>query len=267
MNPYVAVFGVIFLVSLAIPALLYLLRHFFFCCGKKVRHISGTTFSLFASLYAFFLGFYVVSLWNDFGVAKSVVADEANAIHAAHYYSCEFRDSVAFREALGRYARSVMTEEWAVMNRDLTMNPHTHALYLAVWEAFRALRPENKEDNILYVNLGNQLLESSRQRNARQLLLCGNIYPPVWVIIIFGFFGSCLALFCANPDQEGGQLLMEFVVVFTVLSCIYFIYDISSPFSGIMNIPPDAFRTLLVHMRETDPAVALAVPAVGASGF
>jgi len=34
-----------------------------------------------------------------------------------------------------------------------------------------------------------------------------------------------------------------------------------------MNIPPDAFRTLLVHMRETDPAVALAVPAVGASGF
>lgn len=261
MNPYVQIFSVIFLVSLAIPALLFLLRRYFSCCGKQVRHISGTTFSLFASLYAFFLGFCVVTLWNAFGVAKNVVAEEANAIHAASYFSREFNDSSGFRSALAGYVQSVIKEEWPEMDRKEVMHAHTHQLALQVWDAFRALRPMDKEDNTLYANLGNVLLEASRQRNARALLLSGNIYPPVWVIIIFGFFGSCLALFCANPDQEGGQLLMEFVVVFTVLSCIYFIYDINSPFSGVLNVSPEAFQNVLDRMCEANPFVTGASPA------
>lgn len=260
MNAYVQVFGCIFVVSLLIPGLLYMLRRAFYCCGKTVRHVSGTTFSLFASLYAFFLGFYVVSLWTDFGLAQKVVADEANAIHAASYFAKEFSESVPFRQALARYTQSVITDEWQQMDRDLAMSDRTNKLILEVWDAYRALRPKDKSDNILYVNLGNVLLEASRHRNARALLLGDNIYPPVWVIIVFGFFGSCVALFCANPDQDAGQLLMEFVVVFTVLSCIYFIYDISTPFTGFMRVSPTAFQNVLAHMREIDPAVALAVP-------
>jgi len=260
MDPYVKVFSVIFLVSLFIPAVLYLLRRFFFRCGRQVRHISGTTFSLFASLYAFFLGFCVATLWNDFGVAKTVVTEEANALHGASCFSREFNDSGGFRKALALYAQSVIDEEWPEMDRNLAMHAHTGQLAKQLWDAFRALRPTNPADNVLYASLGNVLLEASRQRNARALLLNGNIYPPVWVIIVFGFFGSCVALFCANPDQEGGQLLMEFVVVFTVLSCIYFIYDISSPFSGTLNVPPDAFQNILDRMREAAPFVTEVMP-------
>jgi len=257
MHSYISVFGVIFVASLVVPAMLFSLRRIFFCCGKQVRHISGTTFSLFASLYAFFLGFYVVSLWTDFGLAQKVVADEASAIHAASYFAKEFTTSKLFRQALARYAQSVITDEWSAMDHDSTMSERTHNITLQVWDAYRALRPTDKADNILYINLGNVLLEASRHRNARALLLGDNIYPPMWGIIIFGFFGSCLALFCANPDHDAGQLLMEFVVVFTVLSCIYFIYDISTPFKGLMRVTPDAFQNVLNHMRETDPAVAL----------
>ena len=123
MDPYVKVFSVIFLVSLFIPAVLYLLRRFFFRCGRQVRHISGTTFSLFASLYAFFLGFCVATLWNDFGVAKTVVTEEANALHGASCFSREFNDSGGFRKALALYAQSVIDEEWPEMDRNLAMAP------------------------------------------------------------------------------------------------------------------------------------------------
>jgi hypothetical protein len=260
MDGYVLIFGAIFLASLAVPGGLYLLRRGFLRRGRAVRHVSSTTFSLFASLYAFFLGFCLVTLWNDFGTARTVAANEASALLAASYFSRQFNDSGGFRTALAAYAQSVVAEEWPDMDAKLAMNPHTHQLAIQVWDAYRVLAPQDKQDNILYANLGNVLLEASRERNARALLLSGNIYPPVWVIIVFGFFGSALALLCANPDQEGWQLVMEFVVVFTVLSCIYFIYDISTPFSGVLNVPPDAFVNVLVRLGESQAAQTSAAP-------
>jgi len=169
----------------------------------------------------FFLGFCLVTLWNDFGTARTAVANEASAVLAANAFSMQLGHSGPFRQILTAYAHSVVEEEWPDMDAKLTMNGHTHQLVLDVWRAYLTLAPTDKHDNILYANLGNVLLEAARQRNARALLLSGNIYTPVWVVIVFGFFGSVLALLCANPDQEGWQLVMEFVVVFTVLSCIY----------------------------------------------
>ena len=250
MNAYLVVFGAIFLISLLIPALLYKLRSGCVRCGLTVRHVSSTTFSLFASLYAFFLGFCLVTLWNDFGTARTAVANEASAVLAANAFSMQLGNSGPFRKTLTAYAHSVVEEEWPDMDAKLTMNGHTHQLVLDVWRAYLTLAPTDKHDNILYANLGNVLLEAARQRNARALLLSGNIYTPVWVVIVFGFFGSVLALLCANPDQEGWQLVMEFVVVFTVLSCIYFIYDISTPFSGLLHVAPDAFTDALSRLQE-----------------
>lgn len=183
MNAYVLVFGAIFLVSLLVPALLYLLRYGCLRCGRAVRHVSSTTFSLFASLYAFFLGFCLVTLWNDFSTARTVVANEASAMLAAQYFSTQFQNAGAFRDALTAYAQSVVDEEWPDMDGKLAMSDHSHRLAVRVWEAYRAMAPQDKHDNILYANLGNVLLDASRQRNARALLLSGNIYPPVWVVI------------------------------------------------------------------------------------
>lgn len=255
MSPYYLVFGLIALASLAVSMGLSRLRRRVSRRGRSVCDINGTTFTLFASLYAFFLGFCVVTLWNVFGQAKAVVADEANALHAAAYFSREFNDSIGFRRALAAYLQSVVDEEWPSMNRRQAMHPRTRALAAQVWEAFRALQPEDRDKVSLYASLGDVLLAASQKRNTRELLLSGNIYPPVWVIIVFGFFGSCLALYSANPEQTSEQLLMEFVTVFTVLSCIYFIYDIDTPFSGVLLVSPEAFANVLDRLREANPVL------------
>jgi len=265
MNPYIKIFGAIACVSLLVTLGLFALRRRTCRFPSKDTgwELNGSVFSLFASLYAFFLGFCVVTLWNAFGVAKTIVAEEANALQTAGYVSRAFNQAGGFRLALAEYAAAVIQEEWPAMDTKEVMSPQAQLCFNRVWDAYRVLMPMDKADNTLYANLGNVLENASRQRNARTLLLSGNIYPPVWVIILFGFGGVCLGLFCANPGLDKGQALMSFVVLFTVLSCIYFIYDISSPFSGILNIPPDAFVNVLDRMRQLTPSLPAATGPVG----
>lgn len=264
MNPYIAVFGGIGAVSLILTIGLYALRRRIFLHDGTTSgwDLNGAVFSFFASLYAFFLGFCVVTLWNTFSVAKSVVAEEANALQVANYLSRPFNGSGGFRKALAEYATVVIEEEWSAMDAKESMSPQAQLRFNQVWDAYRVLMPPDKADNSLYTTLGGVLENASRQRNARALQLSGNIYPPVWVILIVGFGGVCLGLFCANPCLDKGQGLMVFVVLFTVLSCIYFIYDISTPFSGILNVPPDAFVNVLGRMRQLTPSLPAAVAPV-----
>lgn len=265
MNPYVKAFGAIACVSLLATLGLWALRRRVsrIHSGNTGWELNSSVFSLFASLYAFFLGFCVVTLWNAFGVAKTIVAEEANALQTASYLSRAFNEAGGFRLALAEYAAVVIREEWPAMDATDAMNPQAQLRFNQVWDAYRVLLPKDKADNTLYGNLGTVLENASRQRNARTLLLSGNIYPPVWVIILFGFGGVCLGLFCANPCLDKGQALMSFMVLFTVLSCIYFIYDISSPFSGTLNVPPDAFVNVLDRMRQLTPSLPAATGPLG----
>ena len=44
------------------------------------------------------------------------------------------------------------------------------------------------------------------------------------------------------------SLIYEFMVLFLVLSCIYFIYDLDTPFSGLIILKPGAFQAIYLKM-------------------
>jgi len=49
--------------------------------------------------------------------------------------------------------------------------------------------------------------------------------------------------------QEPVIIVFDFMVVFIVLSCIYFIYDINTPFSGYITVSPDVFEKVHAQMQ------------------
>ena len=89
---------------------------------------------------------------------------------------------------------------------------------------------------------------ASRQRTSRGAMLQGNLYPPVWVILIFGFLSVVYGLYFINREPTVVSLLYEFMVIFLVLACVYFIYDLDTPFSGLITLKPEAFRTVYLKM-------------------
>lgn len=240
-------YSIILIISVLITGTLFWLRRRYGTGDLIKEHIHPSIFTFFTALYAFFLGFAIVTLWSAFLTAEANVSREADSLMTAFRLSRDLPDSEPFRQALAVYAHSVVNDEWPAMEQD-TMSDRTKDHFNNAWHKLHLMKPEDKGDNDLYVAIGGYLYEASRQRLARALLLRGNLYPPVWVIIIFGFFTMVFGLYFHHIQQNRVRVIFDFMVLFMVLSCIYFIYDISTPFSGYTVVKPDIFKQVQAAM-------------------
>jgi len=247
-NPrYYLIFGFIFLLALACSAMLYALR------GKTLREardkklMSPEIFALFASVYAFFLGFSIVTLWGTFVSTKALVASEAAAVLSSARLSMPLENSIDFRRALSGYSASVVNDEWPLMAKNDQMSEKSSALFAQAWEAYYAMSRENGASP-LYARVGQQLADAGSFRIARAQNLSGNLYPPVWIILALGVAGVLVGLLLTNPEQRRPQVIMEVIVAFLIFSCVYFILDIDTPFSGVLNVTPWPFQDVLTRI-------------------
>jgi len=249
-NPqYYLIFGIILGLSLAAPGFLYALRRKALARGGASRKlISSEIFSLFASVYAFFLGFAIVTLWGAYGSARSLVSAEAGAVMVAYRLSVPLPGSEGFRQALVAYSKAVVEDEWPAMDRDQSMSVRASDRLGDVWEAFYAMRPKAADDQSYYTGLGQAVADLNRQRVARSQTLSGNLYPPVWIILGFGLLGVFVGLLLTNPEQTRSQVAMEIIVAFLMFSCVYFIVDIATPFSGVLNVSSAPFTEVHAGM-------------------
>lgn len=249
-NPeYLKVFAVIFCLAMAAPGMLYILRRR--TIGRQSgprKLLSSEIFSLFASLYAFFLGFSIVTLWGCFVSAKNVVNAEAGAVLTTARMSVPLERSGPFRQALAVYVKSVVEDEWPAMDNGDAMSERSSELFADVWNAYYAMKPADKDSWSQYSGVGQSLAEVNRQRFARSQTLSGNLYPPIWVVLGFGLVGVFAGLLLTNPEQTATMVLMEIIVAFMVFSCVYLISDLSTPFSGALSVGPSPFQDVYSRM-------------------
>jgi hypothetical protein len=223
---------------------LFLLRRRLGLPEKGEEHIHPSIFSFFASLYAFFLGFAIITLWSAFLHAKVDVTREADSLLIAYRMSLLLPHSEPFRQALVDYVRSVVDDEWDQMeNGSMSRKANQHLDQ--VWDKLGQIKSDNTD---FYAAIFSHLSDASKQRLARENLLEGNLYPPIWVIIIFGFISIIYGLYFNHIRQNAVKIAFDFMVLFLVLSCIFFIYDINTPFSGYIVVKSGAFQTVLTKM-------------------
>ncbi len=238
---------VIFSITLAITGLLVLINKWLGFSDRYRDRIQSPPFGFFATLYAFFLGFAIVTLWNNFVTVKYNVTWEAYSLLNSYRLSQSLPNSGNFRKDLKEYVKTVLDEEWSSMAEG-SMSPKADHLIESVWNRLQELKPADKQDNPIFVNVASNLNEGRRQRLARGIALSGNLYPPIWVIIIFGLTATTYSLYFMHPEPNVIQVIFEFMVLFIVLACIYFIVDLDTPFSGLISVPPDAFQNVYQEM-------------------
>jgi hypothetical protein len=242
------IFSTILTMSMALTGLLYFMRRRFATAGLAIEHLHPSIFSFFTTIYAFFLGFAIVTLWSAFLSAQANVTREADNLLMAYRISKTLPNSEEFRQTLSDYVQSVVDDEWPTMANDLSMNQKTQDTWDKLWENFIPLKPADKGDNDVYLEIANFLSQASQHRLSRALLTRGNLYPLVWVIIIFGFLTMLYGVYYNHMQQNPVRLCFDFMVIFVVLSCIYFIHDIDTPFSGYVSVNSDAFKLILARM-------------------
>jgi hypothetical protein len=242
-NPFLILFSMITVVSVMISGVLLLIRRKSAVRCKQTEHIHPSFFDFFTTLYAFFIGFAMVTLWSAFLTAKTNIAREAESMMIVYRTAKPLPGSAAFRQAVVNYVKTVIEVEWAEMEKD-TMSLEADRRFDDIWAKFYELKDRTGE---LYTNL----TEADRQRSSRGTTLQGNLYPPVWMILIFGFISVIYGLYFIKCEPTVVSLIYEFMVIFLVLACIYFIYDISTPFSGLITVKPEAFQTVYLKMLSS----------------
>ena len=80
MNPFLILFSVITVISVLISGALLLLRRKGGGRWRRQEHIHSSVFEFFTTLYAFVIGFAIVTLWSAFLTAKTNVTREAESI-------------------------------------------------------------------------------------------------------------------------------------------------------------------------------------------
>jgi len=144
------------------------------------------------------------------------------------------------------YVKTVIDVEWAEMGKD-AVSLEAIGRFEDIWNKFYELKDDGNKMGELYTHL----TEASRQRSSRVTALEGNLYSPVWVILIFGFISVVYGLYFINREPTIVSLIYEFMVIFLVLACIYFIYELDTPFSGLITVKPEAFRTVYLKMLSS----------------
>jgi hypothetical protein len=242
-NPFLMLFSLITVISVVISGILLLIRRKSEGRWRHQEHIQSSVFEFFTTVYAFFIGFAIVTLWSAFLTAKTNVAQEAESMMIVYRTAKHLPDSEAFRQAVLKYVKTVIDDEWAEMGKD-AMSPEALGHFEDIWTKFYEIKDHDNQTGQLYTNL----TEASRQRSSRVTALEGNLYSPVWVILIFGFISVVYGLYFINREPTVVSLIYEFMVIFMVLACIYFIYELDTPFSGIINVKPEAFRSVYQRM-------------------
>jgi len=236
-------FSLITVISVVISGALMLLRR-----GSKGRwrsqeHIHPSLFNFFTTLYAFFIGFAIVTLWSAFLTAKTNVARESDSMMIVYRTAKNLPGSGPFRQAVVSYMKTVVEDEWPQMEKG-SMSTEAIRRFDDIWSRFFELMPDPNKSGELHANL----VEAGRQRLSRANILEGNLYPPVFVILIFGFISVVYGLYFINREPTVVSLIYEFMIIFLVLSCLYFIYDIDTPFSGLVTINAENFRSVYLKM-------------------
>lgn len=106
--------------------------------GSDQEHIQPSLFNFFTTLYAFFIGFAIVTLWSAFLTAKANVTREAESIKIVYRTAKHLPGSEPFCQAVASYVKTVIDHEWPEMEKG-AMSPEASQRFEDVWSRYYAV--------------------------------------------------------------------------------------------------------------------------------
>jgi hypothetical protein len=248
MNTYTK-FAVFFGILLLCLVILLLLR-------KKIYHglsnqeqvtIQGA-FMFFISLYAFFLAFVIVSLWQTFVLAENAPKKEAEQMMTAFRLSQALPDSTQFRTTVMAYMRSVYEEDWQAM-KEGRLSGNTDILHYKVWEQALKLKISTQKESTIYAHLFDALRDAGINRADRFFLIKGNMPLIIWSVVVLGSVFILVSLFLMSIIKNKIQLIIDIIVMGLLLFIIYVAAELERPYDGIAHVNPTAFEFIYSKMK------------------
>jgi hypothetical protein len=245
------VFVVVIVAMIAVAVLTIL-------AGRRQRAKDGTYNSealgfvggVFNALFIVVLAFYTVITWTEADATKQSTVTEASGLTEMYWQVAEVPepDQSHIRALIREYTAAVVDREWPALANgefdqkaeDLLITlraeisripPATEDATAARDEALQTIRAVTDERRA-------RVDQATHESLLLKLLLLGTVIGAAAMI---GY--PLLIGFSADFRHIAGLVLLAGVLAFV----IYFSVELDQPFSGLLRVEPDAFRTALAE--------------------
>ncbi len=211
------------------------------------NEVAGFKFATVGVLYAVFLAFAIILVWQKYSDAEATVVKEAGAAATLYHLSpgVGAAPGATLRASLTNYLKVVIAEEWPAMEHGRESNS-AHEALKGVYSAVLAADGPDLRDSALMAEIFYQLDQMTQARRARLLAAEGFVPSIVWIVL---FGGAALTI--AFASFFGSRNLRAQTIMMGLLSILVFaelliVVAIDYPFTGTVKVDPRAFTEVLI---------------------
>jgi hypothetical protein len=214
--------------------------------------VAGFIYAVLGVAYAVLLAFVVIAVWQDYETAQTNVESEAHELAGVYFLASRLPEPQRTRlQDLARtYARIVVEEEWPMMERGQT-SPRADSLVSQLRSKILGFDPRTKGEQVLYESGLSQLHDAADARRSRLLEVREGIPRLLWVVLVLGGVITVSFTYLFGLKSNLAHALMVAALTLLICGILYTIGEFDNPFSGVVEIRPEAFKEVLVSFGET----------------
>ena len=194
------------------------------------------------------LAFVVIVVWEQYEEARDTVETEANELAGIYFLADRFSDEAArerVQELARSYARTVVEEEWSMMERGETSET-LRELRLSLLDV--EVSPGAGE--VLYDQGLTRLHEVSDARRLRLLEVTQGLPGILWVVLMVGGVVTVGFTYLFGLKSNWAHALMVAALTLVICGILFTIGALEYPFAGLAQVEPTAFEEVLRSFEE-----------------
>ncbi len=219
---------------------------------EEQNDVAGFIFAVLGVAYAVLLAFVVIAVWQDYQAAQTNVESEAHELAGTYFLASQLPEPERTRiQDLARtYARVVVEEEWSMMERGQT-SPRADSLLRQLTLKLLEVDPSTEGEQVLYESGLRQLHDAADARRSRLLQVREGIPDLLWVVLVVGGMITVSFTYLFGLKSNLAHALMVAALTLVICGILFTIGEFNNPFSGPVEIQPEAFKEMLGSLGGT----------------
>jgi NADH:ubiquinone oxidoreductase subunit 6 (subunit J) len=213
---------------------------------EEHNDVAGFIYAVLGVAYAVLLAFVVIAVWQDYETAQTNVESEAHELTGVYFLASQLPEPerTHVQDLTRTYARVVVKEEWPMMERGQT-SPRADSLLRQLRLMLLQFDPRTKGEQVLYERGLTQLHDASDARRSRLLEVREGIPNLLWVVLVVGGVITVSFTYLFGLKSNVVHALMVAALTLLICAILFTIGEFDYPFSGVVEIRPDAFKEML----------------------
>jgi hypothetical protein len=220
------------------------------------NEIAGFKFATIGVLYAVFLAFAIIVVWQKFSDADANVAEEAAGATTIYRLSqgLDQQSATILRAGMSKYLAAAINREWPAMARGATNEYASTRLALdSIYATLLSLQRSMPRESAILPEILRQLDVITQARRARLIAADGIVPGVIWPVLFGGAVVTIAFTFFFGTQNLRAQTMMTVLLSLLIFSELWIVIAVDYPFTGPIKVEPTALVRVLA---DFDPAAA-----------